>query len=65
MYRKNTETIPSNNPEFLFLIRIPKIHLACLIIAEQSLITLSGSAIGFANPAQKQLGALKSQNMLI
>lgn len=32
-----------------------------MISAEQSLIVLSGSSVGFSNSAQKQLGALKSQ----
>ena len=63
MYRKKYGKLtPSNIAEFLILDReIPRSILACLIIAEQSLITLSGSSVGFTNLAQKQLGALKSQ----
>jgi uncharacterized alpha-E superfamily protein len=52
---------PATIRNFNFDKEFPRSILACLIIAEQSLITLSGSAIGFTNPAQKQLGALKSQ----
>jgi uncharacterized alpha-E superfamily protein len=63
MYRKKYGKLsPATIAEFLILDKeFPRSILACLIIAEQSLITLSGSAIGFTNPAQKQLGALKSQ----
>lgn len=63
MYRKKYGKLtPSNIAEFLILDReFPRSILACLIIAEQSLITLSGSSVGFTNTAQKQLGALKSQ----
>ncbi len=63
MYRKkHGKLTPSNIAEFLILdTEFPRSILACLIIAEQSLITLSGSSFGFSNTAQKQLGALKSQ----
>lgn len=63
MYRKKYGKLtPSNIAQFLILdTEFPRSILACLIIAEQSLVTLSGSSIGFSNTAQKQLGALKSQ----
>jgi uncharacterized alpha-E superfamily protein len=63
MYRKKYGKLsPSTIAEFLILDReFPRSILACLISAEQSLITLSGSSVGFSNSAQKQLGALKSQ----
>jgi uncharacterized alpha-E superfamily protein len=63
MYRKKYGKLThSNIAEFLILDReFPRSILACLISAEQSLITLSGSPVGFSNAAQKQLGALKSQ----
>jgi uncharacterized alpha-E superfamily protein len=63
MYRKKYGKLsPSCIAEFLILDReFPRSILACLLIAEQSLITLSGSSVGFSNDAQKQLGALRSQ----
>lgn len=63
MYRKKYGKLtPSTIAEFLILdTEFPRSILACLISAEQSLITLSGSSVGFSNSAQKQLGALKSQ----
>jgi uncharacterized alpha-E superfamily protein len=63
MYRKKYGKLSSSCiAEFLILDReFPRSILACLISAEQSLITLSGSSVGFTNAAQKQLGALKSQ----
>lgn len=63
MYRKKYGKLtPSGIAEFLILdTEFPRSILACLIIAEKSLITLSGSSFGFSNEAQKQLGALKSQ----
>lgn len=63
MYRKKYGKLSSASiAEFLILDReFPRSILACLIIAEQSLITLSGSSVGFSNDAQKKLGALRSQ----
>lgn len=63
MYRKkHGKLTPSGIAEFLILdTEFPRSILACLIIAEQSLSTLSGSSVGFNNSAQKQLGILKSQ----
>ncbi|WP_165748387.1 alpha-E domain-containing protein [Cellulophaga sp. Z1A5H] len=63
MYRKKYGKLTSSSiAEFLILdTEFPRSILACLISAEQSLITLSGSSFGFSNSAQKQLGALKSQ----
>ncbi|SDE87248.1 alpha-E domain-containing protein [Cellulophaga baltica] len=63
MYRKKYGKLTSASiAEFLILdTEFPRSILACLIRAEQSLITLSGSSFGFSNSAQKQLGALKSQ----
>ncbi|ADV51162.1 alpha-E domain-containing protein [Cellulophaga sp. E16_2] len=63
MYRKKHGKLTSSSiAEFLILdTEFPRSILACLISAEQSLITLSGSSFGFSNSAQKQLGALKSQ----
>lgn len=63
MYRKKYGKLTSSSiAEFLILDRdFPRSILNCLIRAEQSLITLSGSSFGFNNTAQKQLGALKSQ----
>lgn len=63
MYRKKYGKLtPSTIAEFLILdTEFPRSILACLINAEQSLITLSGSSVGFSNTAQKKLGALKSQ----
>ncbi|OZV68469.1 alpha-E domain-containing protein [Winogradskyella aurantia] len=63
MYRKkhgklNAATIA----EFLILdTAFPRSILACLVHAEISLNAISGSSVGFTNPAQKQLGLLKSQ----
>jgi uncharacterized alpha-E superfamily protein len=63
MYRKKYGKLtPSNIAEFLILDKeFPRSILACLINAEQSLITLSGNPIGFNNSAQKKLGVLKSK----
>jgi len=63
MYRKKYGKLtPSSIAEFLILdTEFPRSILACLIGAEQSLATLTGSSVGFSNKAQKQLGALKSQ----
>ena len=63
MYRKKCGKLTSANiAEFLILDReFPRSILACLIRAERSVITLSGSSFGFNNTAQKQLGLLKSQ----
>ncbi|WP_158978635.1 alpha-E domain-containing protein [Cellulophaga sp. L1A9] len=63
MYRKKYGKLTSSSiAEFLILdTEFPRSILACLISAEKSLITLSGSSFGFSNSAQKQLGALKSQ----
>ena len=63
MYRKKYGKLThSGIAEFLILDKeFPRSILACLIIAEQCLITLSGSSVGFSNIAQKQLGALKAQ----
>lgn len=63
MYRKKYGKLtPSGIAEFLILdTEFPRSILECLISAENSLIALSGSAVGFSNTAQKKLGALKSQ----
>lgn len=63
MYRKKHGKLTASNiAEFLILdTEFPRSMLACLINAEQSLKMLSGSDIGFANNAQKQIGILKSQ----
>ena len=63
MYRKKYGKLTSSGiAEFLILdTEFPRSILACLISAEQSLISLSGSSFGFSNTAQKKLGALKSQ----
>ena len=63
MYRKKYGKLTAPNiAEFLILdTQFPRSILACLIRAERSLITLSGSSVRFSNDAQKQLGALKSQ----
>ena len=63
MYRKKYGKLThAGIAEFLILdTEFPRSILACLMSAEQSLITLSGSSVGFSNSAQKQLGALKSQ----
>ena len=63
MYRKKYGKLTASNiAEFLILdTQFPRSILACLIRAEKSLITLSGSSVRFSNDAQKQLGALKSQ----
>jgi len=63
MYRKKYGKLTASNiAEFLILdTQFPRSILACLIRAERSLITLSGSSVRFSNDAQKQLGALKSQ----
>jgi len=63
MYRKKYGKLTSASiAEYLILDReFPRSILNCLIRAEQSIITLSGSSFGFNNTAQKQLGALKAQ----
>ena len=63
MYRKKYGKLtPPDIASFLILdTEFPRSILACLISAEKSLITLSGSSVGFSNTAQKKLGALKSQ----
>lgn len=63
MYRKKYGKLtPSGISEFLILdTEFPRSILACLVRAERSLNTLSGSTLGFNNAAQKKLGALKSQ----
>jgi len=63
MYRKKYGKLTSSSiAEFLILDRdFPRSILNCLIRAEQSIMTLSGSSSGFSNAAQKQLGALKAQ----
>lgn len=63
MYRKKFGKLTSPGiAEFLILdTEFPRSIMACLVIAESSLMTLSGSSAGFSNKAQKKLGALKSQ----
>lgn len=63
MYRKKYGKLTASSiAEFLILdTEFPRSMLACLISAEKSLISLSGSNVGFSNSAQKKLGALKSQ----
>ncbi|RZS93805.1 alpha-E domain-containing protein [Aquimarina brevivitae] len=63
MYRKKYGKLtPACIAEFLILdTEFPRSILACLIRAEQCLVILSGSSVGFSNVAQKKLGALKSQ----
>ncbi|MDP5229682.1 MAG: alpha-E domain-containing protein [Cellulophaga sp.] len=63
MYRKKYGKLTASDiAQFLILdTTFPRSILACLIRAERSLISLSGSSFGFNNLAQKQLGSLKSQ----
>ena len=63
MYRKKYGKLSAANiAEFLILDKdFPRSILACLLIADQSLTSLSGSEVGFSNDAQKKLGLLKSQ----
>lgn len=63
MYRKKYGKLTSTSiAEFLILdTEFPRSILNCLIRAERSITTLSGSSFGFSNKAQKQLGALKAQ----
>jgi hypothetical protein len=49
---RNTESYPPVLQNSDTWSRIPRSILACLISAEQSLITLSGSSVGFTNSAQ-------------
>ena len=63
MYRKKKGKLTSSGiAEFLILdTEFPRSILACLLNAEQCLITLSGNSVRFSNNAQKKLGILKSQ----
>jgi len=64
MYRKKNGRIqPVKVAEFLILDReFPRSMRYCLIQAEQSLRAVTGSARGtYANPAEQQLGRLKSE----
>ncbi len=63
MYRKQYGKLtPSEISEFLILDRVfPRAILHCLCSAEQSLRTITRNEEGYSNPAEKQMGALKSQ----
>lgn len=63
MYRKRFGKLTVTGiAEFLILDRIfPRSMLRCLMHAEQSLQTISGSSTGYSNNAIRQLGLLKSQ----
>jgi uncharacterized alpha-E superfamily protein len=62
MYRKNTENNLQILQSFLILDKeFPRSILACLINAEQSLITLSGTLLGLIIQHKKKLGVLKSK----
>lgn len=62
MYRKkHGKLTPATIAEFLILdTEFPRSILHCLIRLERSLNVLSGSAVGYSNPAQKKVGSLKS-----
>lgn len=62
MYRKkNGKLTPAGISEFLILDKVfPRSILRCLMHAEQSLHTITGSGDGYSNHAEKQLGMLKS-----
>ncbi|ACF14838.1 protein of unknown function DUF403 [Chloroherpeton thalassium ATCC 35110] len=63
MYRKEYgKLIPANISEFLILDKsFPRSMLSCLLEAEQSLHTITGSNGGYSNAAEKKLGILTSQ----
>lgn len=63
MYRKRFGKLTvSDVAEFLILDKVfPRSILHCLIYAEQSLQTITGSPTGYSNSAERQLGLLKSQ----
>jgi len=62
MYRKkHGKLTPAGISEFLILDKVfPRSILRCLLHAEQSLHTITGSGEGYSNHAEKQLGMLKS-----
>ncbi len=63
MYRKRFGKLTITGiAEFLILDKIfPRSMLRCLIHAEQSMNSITGSETGYYNNAQRQLGLLKSQ----
>ncbi|MFT3738642.1 MAG: alpha-E domain-containing protein [Breznakibacter sp.] len=63
MYRQqNGKVTPIGISQFLILDKIfPRSILHCLMEAEQSLKTITGSGDGYSNLAEKQLGMLKSR----
>lgn len=63
MYRKRFgKLVVQDIAEFLILDKVfPRSMLRCLIHAEQSLHTITGSPEGYSNNAERQLGLLKSQ----
>lgn len=63
MYRKRFGKLTVTGiSEFLILDKIfPRSMLRCLIHAEQSLQTITGSPLGYSNSAERQLGLLKAQ----
>ncbi len=63
MYRKKHGKLSSTSiADFLILDKVfPRSILRCLIHAEQSLLTITGTAGGHTNSAERQLGMLRSQ----
>lgn len=63
MYRKEFGKLtPVNISEFLILDKVfPRSMLRCLIHAELSFISITGSNTGYSNIAERKLGLLKSQ----
>jgi uncharacterized alpha-E superfamily protein len=63
MYRKRFGKLTINSiSDFLILDRVfPRSILRCLIHAEQSMHTITGSTTGYSNNAERKLGLLKSQ----
>jgi len=63
MYRQqNGKLTPLGISQFLVLDKIfPRSMLRCLMVAEQSLKTITGSGDGYSNLAEKQLGILRSR----
>ncbi|MGD1839979.1 MAG: alpha-E domain-containing protein [Thermonemataceae bacterium] len=63
MYRKRFGKLTVQEiPEFLMLDKVfPRSMLRCLIHAERSLHTITGSPTGYLSDAERQLGLLKAQ----
>ena len=63
MYRKRFGKLNTSNiSEFLILDKtFPRSMLRCLIYAEKSLYTITGSTTGYSNNAERHLGLLKAQ----